>query len=163
MISATVHKVNRAIGKAASWLSLLLVLVIVVDVCSRYLFSVTSPASFELEWHLFATMFLLSAGWALGRDRHVRVDVFYQKFSNPQKAIVNLVGTVVFLLPLCCIGAWEGFRFAYNAWEIAETSPDHGGLPARFLIKSMIPCGFFLLGIQGLSQVPEAVQTLMKK
>lgn len=150
-IASTIDSINQAVGKAVSWLSLLLVLIIIVDVFLRYTFSVTSSASFELEWHLFAVLFLISAAWTLQQDRHVRVDVFYQQFSERNKARVNLFGSIFLLLPLCIVGVIEGSQFALNAYLMGEKSPDPGGLPARFIIKSVIPLGFLLLGLQGIS------------
>jgi TRAP-type mannitol/chloroaromatic compound transport system permease small subunit len=81
-----IDKINEKIGKGVSWLSVLLVIVIIIDVLLRYLFSITSAASFELEWHLFAALFLVVAGWTLQQERHVRVDVFYQNFGEKGKA-----------------------------------------------------------------------------
>lgn len=162
-LSSKLDHLNAFIGKSVSWLSLLLVLVIIIDVLMRYLFSVTSSASFELEWHLFAALFLLSAGWTLQQDKHVRVDVFYQKFSDQQKAWVNILGTLFLLLPFCVVGLAEGFRFALNAYLLGETSPDPGGLPARFIIKSTIPAGFLLLGLQGISILIKSAYTLFNK
>lgn len=152
-IAEFIDTLNNGIGKAVSWLSLVLVLIIIADVCMRYAFSVTSSASFELEWHLFAAIFLLSAGWTLQHDKHVRVDVFYQNFSAEKKAWVNLTGTLLLLLPLCVVGVVEGFQFTKNAYLMGETSPDPGGLPGRFIIKSTIPLGFLLLGLQGISMI----------
>lgn len=160
-ISRYIDALNVLVGKWVSWLSLLLVLVIIADVLMRYAFSITSSASFELEWHLFAVLFLLSAGWALHEDKHVRVDVFYQRFSEKQKAWVNFVGCVLLLVPLCVVGAVEGWQFARNAWLMGETSPDPGGLPARFIIKSTIPAGFFLLGLQGISISLKSLKTIL--
>ncbi|MEM7298970.1 MAG: TRAP transporter small permease subunit [Bacteroidota bacterium] len=147
----TLDRIIAIIGKASSWLTLLLVLVIVVDVFLRYVFSITSAASFELEWHLFAIIFLIGAAWALQEDKHVRVDVFYHRFSEKKKAWVNLISTVFLLLPFCSVGFWESLSFVESSYQIGETSPQPGGLPARFLIKSTIPIGFFLLGLQGIS------------
>ena len=152
-VSRFIDGLTSAIGKAVSWLSLLLVLVIILDVFFRYTFAITSAASFELEWHLFAAVFLLSAGWAMKEDQHVRVDVFYQKFSEKKKAGVNLLGTLLFLLPFCVVGFSEGVQFTRNAYLLSETSPDPGGLPARYLVKGTLPVGFLLLGLQGISQV----------
>lgn len=154
-------RLNRLIGHLTSWLSLLLILVIIVDVFFRYAFSMTSAASFEIEWHLFSLLFLLSSGWTLQQDRHVRVDVFYQRFSERKKAWVNLTGVLFFLLPLCFAGVVEGFEFTLAAYELGETSPDPGGLPARFLIKSVIPAGFFLLGLQGISVIFKTIHLLL--
>jgi len=148
------------VGRAVSWLTLLLVLIIVLDVGLRYLFSITSAASFELEWHLFAAVFLLGAAWTLGDDKHVRVDVFYHQFSARNKAWVNLVGTVIFLLPFCIVGFWESLSFVGSSFALKETSPQPGGLPARYVIKATIPLGFFLLGLQGLSIVFKCLKVL---
>lgn len=162
-IYGLINKVNDSIGKAVSWLSLLLVVVIVIDVFFRYTFNRSSPASFELEWHIFAVMFLVPMGWTLQQDRHVRVDVFYNHFSPKKQAIVNLLGSVFLLFPLCIIGVSESIPFVSNAYVIGETSPDPGGLPARFLIKSMIPLCFFLLGLQAVSVVFRSIHILTNK
>lgn len=146
-----IDNINAQVGKAVSWLSLLLVLVIIADVFLRYVFNWSSPVSFELEWHIFAMIFLLPAGWALQQDKHVRVDVFYNRFSNKKKAIVNLLGSVFLLLPFCIVGFMESLPFATSSFNISETSSDPGGLPARFLVKSVIPISFLLLGLQGVS------------
>jgi len=151
------------VGKLVSWLSLLLIVIIVIDVFLRYTFNITSSASFEIEWHLFGMLFLLSAGWAFQNDKHVRVDVFYQNFSEKTKAVVNLLGTIVLLLPLCYIGFVESTQFTIASYQIGETSPDPGGLPGRFIIKSMIPLGFFFLGLQGIAVVLRSIKTLMIK
>ena len=108
-------------------------------------------------------LFLLSAGWAFQNDKHVRVDVFYQNFSEKTKAVVNLLGTIVLLLPLCYIGFVESTQFTIASYQIGETSPDPGGLPGRFIIKSMIPLGFFFLGLQGIAVVLRSIKTLMIK
>lgn len=146
-----IDRIVKRIGTLVSWLSVLLVLIIVIDVALRYLFNSTSAASFELEWHLFAALFLLGAGYTLQQDKHVRVDVFYHRFSLKQKAWVNALGTLVLLLPFCTIAFWESLSFVASSFAFRETSPDPGGLPARYLIKSTIPIGFFLLGLQGIS------------
>jgi len=155
-----IDQLNSSIGKVVSWLTLLLVLIIVLDVAFRYLFSITSAASFELEWHLFAAIFLLGAAWTLKEDRHVRVDVFYHQFSEKNKAWVNLIGSLILLLPFCLIGFWESLSFVYSSFELNETSPQPGGLPARYIIKSTIPMGFLLLGLQGFSMMLRAVKIL---
>lgn len=146
-----IDKINTLIGKAVSWLTLLLVIIIVIDVALRYLFSITSAVSFELEWHLFAAIFLLGAAWTFQEDKHVRVDVFYHRFSEKRKSWVNLIGTIVLLLPFCAVGFWESLSFVESSFLLNETSPQPGGLPARYLIKSTIPIGFLLLGLQGIS------------
>ena len=158
-----IDRINTAIGTATSWLTFGLVLVIVFDVFMRYAFSITSAASFELEWHLFAAIFLLSAGWAFKQDRHVRVDVFYNHFTPYAKAWVNGLGCLILLMPLCYIGVSEGIQFANNAYKLGETSPDPGGLPARFMIKSTMPIGFLLLGLQGIAEVLKSYDTIINR
>jgi TRAP-type mannitol/chloroaromatic compound transport system permease small subunit len=159
-IILTIDKINTKIGHAVSWLSLILVLVIIADVFMRYAFNYSSAASFELEWHLFAILFLISAGWTLLEDKHVRVDVFYHRFSPKKKALVNLIGVLLMLLPLCYVGIIEGWKFVANAYAVGETSPDPGGLPARYIVKAMIPIGFILLGLQGISLVLKSILDL---
>lgn len=155
-----IDKINASIGRAVSWLTFLLVVIIVIDVALRYLFSITSAASFELEWHLFATIFLLGAAWTLQEDRHVRVDVFYHQFSDRKKAWVNLTGTLLFLLPFCVVGFWESLSFVQSSFELRETSPQPGGLPYRYVIKSTIPLAFLLLGMQAVSLLTKAIKDL---
>ncbi|MEP1035618.1 TRAP transporter small permease subunit [Ekhidna sp.] len=133
---------------------------IVIDVILRYTFSITSAASFELEWHLFAGIFLLGAAYTLKEDKHVRVDVFYDRFSDKTKAWVNLTGSVFLLLPFCAVAFWESLSFVQNSYQLGETSPQPGGLPARWIIKSTIPIGFFLLGLQGISSIIKSITTI---
>ncbi|MFT4737974.1 MAG: TRAP-type mannitol/chloroaromatic compound transport system permease small subunit [Cyclobacteriaceae bacterium] len=152
--------ITRTVGKGVSWLSVVLVFIIVVDVFLRYFFSITSALSFELEWHVFAAMFMLSAAWALQEDGHVRVDLFYQNFGPKGKAIVNLAGTVLFLLPFCWVAGYESLSFVSSSFAMGETSPDPGGLPARFIIKSIIPISLLLLALQGLVLATRSFITL---
>ena len=156
-----IDRLVKGIGIGVSWLSLVLVLVIVVDVFLRYVFNETSAASFELEWHLFGAIFLLGAAYTLQNDRHVRVDVFYHRFSEKTKAWVNLVGTLLLLMPFCVVAFWESLSFVSSSFAIKETSPDPGGLPARYLIKSAIPIGFLLLGLQGISLILQSVKKII--
>lgn len=134
--------------------------VIVIDVLLRYTLSITSAASFELEWHLFAAIFLLGAAYTLKEDKHVRVDVFYDRFSDTTKAWVNLIGGLILLLPFCVVAFWESLSFVQNSYMLNETSPQPGGLPARWIIKSTIPAGFLLLGLQGISSITQSITTI---
>lgn len=155
-----IDQLVKLIGRTTSWLSALLVLVIIVDVTLRYIFSITSAASFEFEWHLFALIFLLGAAWTLQEDKHVRVDVFYQRFSKKTQGWINLIGSLVLLLPFCVVAFYESLSFVESSWAVKETSPDPGGLPARYLIKGAIPVGFLLLGLQGVSEVLKSLKKL---
>lgn len=156
----TINQINERVGRAVSWLTTILVLIICVDVIFRYLFNSTSVWIGELEWHLFALIFLLGAGYALKHDKHVRVDVFYANFSERDKAWVNLVGAVVFLLPWCVLIILYAYDYALDSFLIGEESPDPGGLPARYVIKFAIVAGIFLLLLQAIAQASESLLVL---
>lgn len=161
--AAAIDLVNEYFGRAVAWLNVFLIVLICYDVLMRKLFRVSSIAIFELEWHLFALIFLLAAGYTLKHDRHVRVDVFYSRFSPRLKAWVNLVGTSLFLIPLCLITIRSGWLFTRFAYLINEGSPDPGGLPGRFLIKSAILIGFVFLAIQAVSICIHSILIIMGK
>jgi len=156
-----IDRLTRRIGSMVSWLSLLLVLVIVYDVFTRYVLSSSSVAVQELEWHLFALIFLLGAAVTLQQDKHVRVDVFYSRFSPRQQALVNLVGGVVFLLPFSVVLVVSSWPFVYNSFMIMESSPDPGGLGFRFLLKGAIPVGFVMLLLQGSAGMGRSLLVLL--
>jgi TRAP-type mannitol/chloroaromatic compound transport system permease small subunit len=105
----------------------------------------------ELEWHLFAFIFLFGAGYTLLRDGHVRVDIIYQRLGFKGQAWVNFIGILTFLIPGCILIITTSWKFTHSAWVIGEGSPDPGGIPYRFLIKGCIPVGFSLLLMQRLS------------
>lgn len=159
-ISNKIDALNEAIGKGIAWLNTVLVVLIFYDVVARYLFNATFSAIIELEWHLFAFIFLIGAAYALKHDRHVRVDVFYANFTEKQQAWVNLIGTLLFLIPFCLIVIYTSIRFTANAYAINEGSPDPGGLPARHIVKAAIPIGFTLLLLQAISLLLKSILTL---
>lgn len=150
--------INRTVGRGIAWVSLIMVVVVTVDVIMRYLFKTTFVFVQELEWHLFGVLFLVGAGYTLLYDAHVRVDVFYQRFSPKTKAWIDFLGCLLFLFPGCYLIIATSMNFVANSWAIGEGSPDPGGLPARYVIKAMIPLGFTLVAIQGL---PMALRSLM--
>jgi len=152
-IAKTIDEINERVGKAVAWLNTILVLLVCVDVFIRYLLSDSSAWIMELEWHLFALIFLLGAGYAFNHVRHVRVDLFYTKMSKRDQALVNFIGALVFLIPWCIIMIYVSTRYAWQSFLIRETSPDPGGLPARYLIKFAIPAGLFLLLLQAISSL----------
>ncbi len=154
---------NELIGKTASWLTFLLVIVVSYDVIVRYLFNSSSVALQELEWHIFAIIFLLAAGYTLKIDDHVRVDVFYTRFSPKQKAWINLIGSLFFLIPFCVIIILSTENFVSISFKVKEISPDAGGLPARYILKAIIPISFFLLLLQGVSVVFKSFMLLKDK
>ena len=155
----TIDRLNERVGQGVSWLTTALMILVCFDVVTRYLFSSTEAWIMELEWHLFALIFLLGAGYALKHDRHVRVDLFYANFSAKDQALVNLVGSIVFLIPWCVLICYASWEYAMVSFRIGEISPDPGGLPARYLIKFAIPLGLFLLLLQGVSMLIDSILT----
>ena len=107
-------------------------------------------------------MFLLGAAWTLDQDKHVRVDLFYQRFGPKKKALINLIGTLIFLIPFCWVTLITSIDFVQSSFLLNETSPDPGGLPGRYLIKSAIPLGFGLLMLQGVVLILNSIKTLLK-
>lgn len=162
VVSSWIDRINTVIGSLFSWLTTVLVIVICFDVLMRYAFTSSYAAVTEMEWHLFAAIFMLGAAYTLKHDKHVRVDVFYANFSEKGKAWVNLLGTILFLLPFCFVVIQSSIPFVQNSFKVLETSPDPGGLPARYIIKSVIPLGFTLLLLQGISEILKALKTLLK-
>lgn len=142
---------NEYIGRIVSWVTLLLVIVVFVDVVMRYAFKTSFVFTQELEWQVFAFIFLMGAGYTLLRDGHVRVDIIYQKLPIKQQAWINLIGTILFLIPGCLLVIDTSWSFVLNSFAVMEGSPDPGGIPYRFIIKSVIPLGFILLLLQGIS------------
>ena len=150
-IARGIDVLNEWVGRGVAWVTLCLVLVIFVDVVMRYIFRTSFVFTQELEWHLFAFIFLIGAGYTLLHDGHVRVDIIYQRLSPNAKAWVNLIGVLLFLFPGCVMIIVTSFKFVYTSWSILEGSPDPGGIPFRFIVKGTIPAGFCLLLLQGTS------------
>lgn len=150
-LSRRIDRVNACVGRVVAWVTLGLVAVVFVDVVMRYLFRTSFVFTQELEWHLFAFVFLLGGGYTLLHDAHVRVDILYQRFGDRARAWVNLVGVLLFLTPGCLLVIITSWKFVIKAWAILEGSPDPGGIPLRFLVKGCIPVGFVLILLQGWS------------
>lgn len=141
---------NKWIERTIIVLLLLTIANVFIDVVLRYVFNNGSIALQEMEWHLFSVMFLLGIPYTLQQDAHVRIDIFYAKFSVKKQAWVNIIGFVIFILPISTLIAYNGFDFAYQSYVLNETSGDPGGLAYRFIIKSIIPLSFILVIISGL-------------
>lgn len=137
---------------AAAALALLIVLV-VYDALVRYLFQSGSIALQELEWHLFDVVIMLGIAYTLQRASHVRVDIFYDQYSEKMRHIVNIIGALFFILPFSLLIIYVGFDFVMLSFEQLEASSDPGGLPYRFVVKSLLPIAFVLLIVQTLTEV----------
>ena len=157
------NKLITTTGYLVSWLTTILVLVVCYDVFCRYFMNRSIVAIQELEWHLFALIFLLGAASTLQADKHVRVDVLYTQLSEKNKAWINLIGSVIWLIPFAVIVIWTSSKFVMNSFLIRETSPDPGGLQAWYLIKAAIPIGFCLLLLQGVSLCFQSILHLLGK
>ena len=161
LVTGTIDRSNELVGRAVSWVSLLLVTVVFVDVVMRYAFKISFVFTQELEWHLFAFIFLIGAGYTLLHDGHVRVDIIYQRLSPKGKAWINLIGVIIFLIPGCYLVISTSWKFVGNSFSMMEGSPDPGGIPYRFIIKGTMTVGYILLLLQGISMGLHALLQLL--
>jgi len=138
------------IGYMTGILLLLMILNVAYDVFMRYALSNSSIGMQEMEWHLFATVILLGMGYSLKEDAHVRVDFLYDRVSPKKQALINIIGTILFLIPFAILIAYGSYDFVADSYEYSEISEDPGGLHYRWLIKGMIPFGFLFLLISAL-------------
>lgn len=161
LLSCMIDRLNLLVGKVVSWATLLVVVVVFVDVVMRYAFNTSFVATQELEWHLFGFIFLMGAGYTLLKDGHVRVDIFFQRLSKRGRAWVNLIGVLIFLIPGCYLVLATSIPFVVSSCTSGECSPDPGGIPYRFIVKSFIPAGFFLLLLQGISMGIQSLLTIV--
>jgi TRAP-type mannitol/chloroaromatic compound transport system permease small subunit len=155
-----IDRLNELVGRGSRLLTLLMVLVTTTDVVMRYVFRTSFVFVQELEWHLFAVLFLLAAGYAHLKGDHVRVDIFYARMTPRAQALVDLIGGFLFLFPTCFLIVTTSVPFIRASVAVLEGSPDPGGLPGRFLLKMAIPVGFILLGLQGVSELAKNVGAL---
>lgn len=153
--------VNDWVGYGISWVSSLMVAVVCYDVFTRYVLNKSLVAIQELEWHLFGLLFLIGAAYTLKENRHVRVDVIYSRLPPRTRALIDVFGHIVFLIPFCILVVWTSKNFVAFSFLSREGSPDPGGLPARYILKSAIPVGFSLLILQGVSDLLKSIMTLL--
>ena len=136
---------KQLLGKILSLLLVLMVFNVFYDVIMRYFFHNSAVAMQEMEWHLFGVIILFGMSVALLDESHVRVDFLYDRFSVRKKALINIIGTICFLMPLGLLIFFGSLEFVYDAYEIQEISEDPGGLPYRWIIKGVIPFSFAVL------------------
>ncbi|USE38132.1 TRAP transporter small permease subunit [Endozoicomonas sp. SCSIO W0465] len=154
------NRFSDVLGKIAALLFILLVFNVFWDVVARYLFNNVSIGLQELEWHLFATVFMLGVPYALRTNGHVRVDLIYERLSIRHRAWIDLLGAIILLMPFALLVGYYGIGFAREAYELGETSGDPGGLPYRWIIKSVIPFTFFSIAISGLAMFLHSINVL---
>lgn len=158
-ISTLIDAVNRKVGAGVSWLILAMTLVSAANAVSRKAFSMSSNAFLEIQWYLFAAVFLLAAGYTLLGNDHVRVDIVNTRFSLRVRLAIELFGTALFLLPFTLLVIWYGWPYFMMSFSSREISLQAGGL-ILWPVKLLIPAGFLLLLLQGLSQGIKLVAAL---
>ncbi|HSO05943.1 MAG TPA: TRAP transporter small permease subunit [Pelomicrobium sp.] len=139
------------VGRATSWLTLILVLLIAVEVLLRYTASIGAVWAQELEWHILAVIALWGIAYTQKEDGHVRVDILYQNFSERTKLWVELGSALLVMLPISLYIAWLSIAFVQQSHGMGEISPDPGGLTHRWILKSFVTTGFALLAVQSLA------------
>jgi TRAP-type mannitol/chloroaromatic compound transport system permease small subunit len=151
-ISHQIDRLNEGVGKTVRWLVLAAVLISAGNAIVRKIFSVSSNSLLEIQWYLFAAVFMLGAGYAFLRNVHVRIDFVSGKLSKRTNTIIDIAGIVVFLIPLCLILINLSWPFFYNALKSGEMSSNAGGL-IRWPVLALIPLGFALLLLQAVSEL----------
>lgn len=164
-LAGRLESLSEISGRLVAWLILALVLLVGYDVTMRYLFQSGSVALQELEWHLFALIFLIGAAYTFKHDDHVRLDLFYHGrfMNNKRRAWVNIFGGLFLLIPFCLLVIISSWPFVQQAFIHAEGSPDPGGLPYRWILKAAIPAGFLILMLQGIADVLKNVLALKER
>jgi TRAP-type mannitol/chloroaromatic compound transport system permease small subunit len=161
-IALRINQFSYGVGQVISWLTLLLVMLVMTVVISRYLLGVGSIAIQESVSYVHAIIFMLGLAFTLQRGGHVRVDIFYREFSPRHKAAVDLIGAAIFLLPLCgliLVGSWD---YVMASWAIKETSSETGGIAAVYLLKTLMIIMPITLGLQGIAQIINSILVLAK-
>jgi TRAP-type mannitol/chloroaromatic compound transport system permease small subunit len=158
-----IDRLNAAIGRGAAWAVLFVVVLQFAVVLLRYVFGIGSIWLSESILYGNAVMFMLAAAWTLREGGHVRVDVFYAEASPRRKAMIDLAGSLLLLLPFMLALAWLSLPYVARSWAILERSRETSGLPVVFLLKTLIPVFALLLALQGVSQAIRAADVLRRK
>lgn len=152
-LARVIDAVNARFGQACAWLTMFLVLGTAVVVVLRYGFGIGATALQEAVLYAHALVFMGAAAWVLQRNGHVRVDIFYQRFSPRYQALVEVLGTLLFLLPVCLFLGWSSWDYVSNSWATFEGSSESGGLKFVYLQKSIILVLVVCLVLQGISEI----------
>ena len=152
LLAGGIDALNERIGRASLWLVLVAVLISAGNALVRYGLNMSSNAWLEIQWYLFALIFMLGAGYTLKHNEHVRIDILYGRFSPRARALIDLAGGLLFLLPMAGLIGWLGWSGVVESYARGEMSPDAGGL-LRWPVRLVIPVGFALLFLQGLAEV----------
>jgi TRAP-type mannitol/chloroaromatic compound transport system permease small subunit len=150
-------------GRLLAWLALGMALVTALIVVLRYGFNIGSIMAQEAVIYMHGSLFMLGAAYALKTGAHVRVDIFYRDFSPRARAWVNSLGSIVFLLPLCTFICFSSWNYVAESWAIREVSPEPGGIPAVFMLKSLLPLMAINLFLQGLAETLRSALVLVEE
>ena len=157
------ERLNQLVDRSVPWLTLGMVLVTFVVVVLRYLFGRGWIWMQEIALYMHALTFLLAAGYTLSRDAHVRVDIFYRPMSERGKALINLLGSLLLLVPCCLVLGYHSLPFVADSWAVLEGSKDGGGLEAVYLLKTAIPLCALLLLLQATAIIHHSARTLRSR
>ncbi len=160
-VSQALDRSVEWLGRLSSWLCLVLALLVAGDVLARYIWHVGSVAEQELEWHVLAVIAMMGASYTLQQGEHVRVDIFYQYYSEGLKRWLDVLIPLLIVVPTALFIAFISLKFVEMSFAIREGSPDPGGLPARYVLKAFIPFGFGLVALQGVAMVLDGVVKLV--
>jgi TRAP-type mannitol/chloroaromatic compound transport system permease small subunit len=163
VISKKIESFIDVTGRMVSWLTLVMVLVTFVVLVLRYGFGIGSIALQESIAYMHAAVFLIAAAWTLQQDAHVRVDIIYCRCSKKTRALIDLLGSLLLLLPLMGFIIWVSFDYVQESWRVHEGSPEAGGLPGVFLLKTLIPVMAILLVLQGIANILKSLITLRER
>ena len=158
-VSKAIDWLNEIVGRSVLWLVLVAALISAFNAIYRKIFSDSSNSLLEIQWYLFGAIFLLCAAYTLKHEGHVRIDVIYGKLSRRTQTWIDIFGTVFFLLPICVLMMWLSWPIFIDAYVHNEISSDAGGL-VRWPIRLMIPVGFALLVLQGISELIKRIDRL---
>lgn len=159
-LSGAIDRLNTVVGRAATWLVLLMTIISAGNAIIRYAFNASSNAWLEIQWYLFAAVFLLCAGYTLLHNEHIRIDVVAGRFSRRTQAWIEVIGGLFFLLPMACLILWLSWPLFVGSFASGEMSSDAGGL-VRWPAKLLIPAGFLLLALQGVSETIKRLAFLL--
>jgi TRAP-type mannitol/chloroaromatic compound transport system permease small subunit len=160
-LAAGIDALVDACGRLVAWVMLALVLLMSANVLLRYLFSIGSVATQELEWHLMSPIVLLGMAYALLHDGHLRVDLLYVKLPERARLLVNLAASLIGVV-FSGLVIYLGWKYVLQSYAIDEGSPDPGGLPHRFILKAFIPLGFALLLLYSIAEAIHAWLALVR-
>jgi TRAP-type mannitol/chloroaromatic compound transport system permease small subunit len=159
-LSKGIDRVNQLLGKAAGVMILLSCVVSATNALLRYGLDISNNWPLELQWYLFAAAVMLGASYTLKRNEHVRVDLIYSRLTDRGRLWVDLFGLTCFLMPACILFAWLSWTtLFYPSWLVMEHSLNSGGL-ARYPIKFVVPFGFMMLSLQGISEIIKRIGAL---